>query len=490
MKKLLTSCLIFLSAFSNLLGTTHSKKKFLAPRPAGFNLPMELTMFHDHVFYTKTTRSKKRGMWKSHFQVVPFYQASLKGEDVGKYFGIGNGKNNFKIGQQRGVDDVEVTNRYFVHIHGGAQATPSGDFYLDPKQEVCGVRFDLFQFLEHPFKRTFIKFGMPIVRVENDPHFKISSSVADGVENTLANFFSGRSITQNAAGDAQNALTHAKVDGRRSDAGVADIDVAFGYRFVEDVHKHFYVNLGITLPTGNKATGGYLFEPIYGNGQHFALGFGIDASVELWKRESCDGRLLFSLNHRYLFRGSQTRTIPINSQAYPFAQYYLLAKNGDVANTALTPAANVLTQAVSVRPGNQIDSLIAVSMKSRRFVLDLGYNLFLKEGEAIKLKNAWVDDTYGIANLTLDIAAPGGNGNEIDVNILTAVEKKINTQDLDLAGATTPSQVTHKAFGAVGYKFHIGRFPTSFSFGASYEFAQDNHEFEGYAFWGKFGMSF
>jgi hypothetical protein len=450
---------------------------------------MELTMFHDHVFYTETTRSKEPGMWKSHFQVVPFYQASVKGEDVGKYFGIGNGKNNFKIGQLVGVNSVEVQSNYLFHDYANVAAGsqyPDGDVYLDPKQEVFGFRFDFFQFLKHPFKNTFIKFGIPIVRVENDPHLNVRNGNADGDGNTLAKFFSGQAIVQDVTNE-QNALTYAKIDGRRSDAGVADVDVAFGYRFVQDPRKTLYMNVGITLPTGNKATGQYLFEPIYGNGQHFAVGFGIDASLELWKRKSCNGRLLVSLNHRYLFRGSQVRTIPIDSPAYPLGRYYLLAKNGDPSGTPLTPAANILTQAVSVRPGNQVDTMVAVSVKSKRFLLDLGYNLFLKEGESVKLKTAWPSTTqYGIAYRGFAI---NGGGN-VDIDNPLHVEKKIETADLSLVGAATPSQITHKAFGALGYKFHIGRFPTSFSFGASYEFAQDNHELEGYAFWGKFGMSF
>ena len=45
---------------------------------------------------------------------------------------------------------------------------------------------------------------MPIVRVENDPHFKVKDSVADGDSNTLANFFAGQAIVQDNA-NAQSA---------------------------------------------------------------------------------------------------------------------------------------------------------------------------------------------------------------------------------------------------------------------------------------------
>ena len=486
MKRILKSLVIVSLAFSSLYSATHSKKTFLQPRAVGFNLPMELTTWHDHIFYTPTTLSKEDGgMWKSHFQITPFYQASVKSNDVGKYFGIGNGKNNFKIGERPGVEDVEVINQAFIHNQArnwNYAVNPYGDFYLDPKQEAFGVRLDFFQFLEHPFKKTFFKASVPFVRVENDPHFKIINYHADAFGNNLANYFAGKTLIGSTANpNKQDALTHAKIGERKSKAGFADVDLAFGYRVVEDPHKHFYVNLGITLPSGNRARGGYFFEPIYGNGHHFALGFGIDASVELWKKEKHSGRLLFALNHRYLFAGSQTRLIPIDSQQLPFGRYYLLGKVGAVAGSSLIPAPNVLTQDVSVRPGNQIDSMVALSFKSRKFLIDLGYNLFLKEGEALKLKKGWTDGIYGVADLGFTTANVFAVGNAI---------KMINSTDLNLNDAATPSMLTHKAFGSIGYKFHNGRYPSSFSIGASYEFAPDDHELEGYAFWGKFGMSF
>ena len=105
--KTLKSFLIAAAICGTMSAATHSKRTFLMPRPQGNNLAMELSLYHDYIFDVNNK-------FKNTIQATPFYQAGIKGEKVGKYFGIGNGKNNFKIGHAGGTG-VEVTNRYFVH---------------------------------------------------------------------------------------------------------------------------------------------------------------------------------------------------------------------------------------------------------------------------------------------------------------------------------------------------------------------------------------
>ncbi len=476
MKKILKFFLLSIFAVSTAYCETHQARTFLMPRPHGVNLAMELATFHDHIFLHKTNK------FNSHVQVTPFYQAAIKGEDVGKYFGIGNGRNYFNVGNPA-TAGTEVENIYLIHKYDAppgvaAASTLAGTTVFNPKQEAFGVRLDYFQFMKHPLKNTFLKISIPIVYVENDMHFKVDDSVADANSNYLHNFFRGDNITQADAQNTQSALTHAKIGGRRSSAGVADVDIAIGYRLVEKENKHLYIHAGLTAPTGTRVTGEWLFEPVYGNGRHVALGWGIDGSIRLWKKERHWGRLIVALNHRYLFDGTEKRTIPLKSQFFPFAHYYLAFEKN---KAGLLPAANILTQDFTVRPGNQIDSMIALSFKTKRFLVDLGYNLFFKEGESLTLKN-WVDETYAIAFTTRHSGTIQANTNDSVI--------KMNLSNLDIGGAATPSQLTHKAFGAIGYKFNIDRYPSSIAFGGSYEFATANHELEGYAFWGKFGISF
>lgn len=475
MKKIFKYLLLAGICTLNLSAETHQDKTFLMSRPVGVNLAMELATFHDHIFTHKTNTRK------SHIQVSPFYQAAIKGEDVGIYFGIGNGKNCFTAGDPTEETNIDkIDSRYFIHDQG--QDFSKGIITINPKQQVFGTRIDYFQFLEHPFKNTFLKISIPVAWIQNDLHFNASEQKADSDGNYLYDFFSGGEIKQlNDTGNKQQALNKLKMGGRRSAAGVADIDFSLGYRLVERKDKHCYIHVGVTAPTGTRADGEYLFEPVYGNGKHVALGWGIDASVKLWEREHHTGKVIFALNHRYLFDGTEKRTIPVKQDNYPYAHYYLTGRKDLTDNSdGIFPAANVLTQDVTVRPGNQIDSIAALSFNFTRFLFDIGYNLFFKEGEHITLKN-WDDDKYAIVIDSYDVTQPIKTD-----DILINLDK----ENLNPGGAATPSQLTHKIFGGLGYKFNISKFPSNLALGASYEFATANHELEGYAFWGKFIISF
>lgn len=468
--------------------SAHSKKTFLLPRPQGVNLAMELSTWHDHVF-THATNHKN-----THIQTTIFGQGSVRGSETGEYFGIGNGKSSFIVGTPSVVVDnityganTEIGNIYLIHKSDFNIADPSsfsslaGKVHLNPKQEAYGIRLDWYQFLNHPFKNLFFKVSLPVVYVENDLHLKVDESVDDIDGNTLTEFFKGKTITPYNNESAQDKLEHAKMGGRKSAFGLADADICLGYRLLEKEKKHCNIYVALTAPTGNRVHGEYLFEPVYGNGRHVALGWGIDASAQLWKKERHSGRVIFALNHRYLFDGTERRTIPIKSNQYPFAHYYLAGRI-DQINEPLFPAANILTRKMTVRPGNQLDSILALAFKSKRFLVDLGYNLFYKEAESLRLKHKWQDDQYAIASpdYSEDL-------NFNDARILF----NINKSNLHLDGAATPSQVTHKAFGSLGYKFDIDKkYPTSLSAGASYEFAGSNSALEGYDFWGKFAISF
>ena len=186
-----------------------------------------------------------------------------------------------------------------------------------------------------------------------------------------------------------------------------------------------------------------------------------------------------------MFEGTEKRTItPLKDSVFNFNYYYLMGKNGQ-QNQALFPAANVLTRDVRVRPGNLFDGIVNLSCNCSCFTLDFGYNIFSKEGEAVSLKGIWEDDTYGIA--ATDYQTTG----QIFTTDHTLSSKWINNSDLDINSITTPSYLTHKIYGALGYNLKVNnKFPVGLGFGASYEVGNSNHELEGYQFWAKALISF
>src|SRR5574338_638311 len=102
---------IIIATGSVYASDNHSNKTFLMSRAPGVNLAMEYTTWHDHVYNGKHNRCVSccqspcartcvrrscdpcgPGRINAHFQVTGFYQDSTNHHEIGKYFGIGNGK--------------------------------------------------------------------------------------------------------------------------------------------------------------------------------------------------------------------------------------------------------------------------------------------------------------------------------------------------------------------------------------------------------------
>ena len=458
------------------------RKTALSLRPIAQDMAILNTGIHNNF------KNKIEKNLNFNFQTAAFAKGSLNGQDLGQYFGV-NGKNTINIGHANNLGilladtDKDVWNKFIIHKYNGVGSDKiQANLELNPKQEVYGIILDLFGYLNDPIKKTYFQITSPLVYVSNDLHLKYTDTTT--YYSDIENFFNGEIVNESDTHNLQDKLQYAKIVGKnKTEFGVADVDVKFGYRLIENKSRHVYLSALCTIPTGNKPNGEYLFEPIYGNSNHFAIGWNADAAIRFWKSKNHQGWGYAALDHKYLFDGTERRTVSLNTKSYPFGHYYLAGKIGAAAGTALFPLANILTQYVRVRPGNMLQALLGFKFKSKKFALDAGYNLFFKEKENVSLKTAWVDNTYGIAQATFDTA-----NSFLIANALNS--KAVNNSDLDIEAASTPNQLTHKFFGAISYGAFRGSRPKSISLGASYELAQNNYEPECYEFWLKADFSF
>ncbi len=473
---------MFLS--SSLFASTNIKHTFLMPRPVLDDLALEKTGWHEPL------ELKNKFNKNFHLQKTFFTKHSIKGQDVGKYFGI-DGTNQISIsnadnvGQIVANDAIDVWDRFLIHNYnpGGGRTQTDAEFYLNPKQEVWALRLDFFGLLHNPIPKTFFKISAPIAYIENNLNTNYTTNTPDTDGEYISQFFNGNNINSGDASNLQEALLYGKIDSTRKNAsGLADIDAHFGYRLVENEKKSIYISGLVTIPTGNRPKSNYLFEPIYGNGNHLALGWQVDAKLQLWKEKRHSGCLNFVLKHKYVTDGTERRLIPLNLPSYPFAHYYLAQRVGAAQGTPLFPAANILNQDVTIRPGNSLQAFLDLKFKAENFLIDAGYNLYYKEKENISLKTVWQDNVYAIANADYNV-----NGGNFD-NAAELV--RINNNILNLDGAVNPNQLNHKVFASLGYNFSISNHPTHIGFGAAYEFANNNFELEGYQFWVKGSCAF
>lgn len=458
----------------------YSKKTFLAPRPQGVNTALEYATWHEHAYQShgKTIHTN--------FQAAPFFQRSEHGVELGKYFGVGNGKNSFKIGSGNNVNagTVDLRNNYLIHDSEALLmevSTLAGTVSFAPRQENFGMNLIWIQDINHPIKGMFIKVSTPIVHTSTSMKVAYADKINVTPTGTtqafsIEDFFKGN-VSVTSGVDRQGPLTRAKLRGTQSDTGFADVDISLGHKYVNTDTKHVYFSADITIPTGNKPRGIYLFEPIYGNGKHFGIGCSLDTGIELWRSDKADLRLLWATRYKYLFEKSETRTPAVKNLT--FSQYYLASHIG--VNETPVPAANYLTQLYGVKPGSLIDTMVDFAFNSSKFTIDVGYNMFWKDKESVHVNN-FANNTIGIIKYSKSTTA----------EVLAAdMLRSLTTNDLDLDSITTPAQFTHKLFTGIGYTFTVyKKHLLSTGLGASYEFATSNADLENYAVWAKAGFSF
>lgn len=188
---------------------------------------------------------------------------------------------------------------------------------------------------------------------------------------------------------------------------LSDIQVAFGWNFIQCDDHHFGLNIRGSAPTGTRPEGIYLFEPIVGNGHHWELGLGLTCHFDIFT-DFCRDRYVafyFDANLTHLFGARQTRSFDLNGK--PLSRYMLVEKmgtpvqnlfvtanSGTTANPPIvptaqfqnvfTPLANLTTFDVETRVAAQIDAVAMIDIQWCDWNLDFGYNFWAKTCQKIK----------------------------------------------------------------------------------------------------------
>lgn len=507
MNKSLKGLLVALLAVSAASANNSTNKTFLMPRSHGVNLPMEATTFGE------LTHRRAKDAFGGNLQVSGFYSASTNGEEQAKYFLFDNAKKvTFKPEAAGATADAEGWLDFVLHdaAAGAAQlnANTRASLELNPEQTAYGVRFDYHQDLSKILRGLYLRASLPVAHVENKVNVTYTSAGAQ-VPNTvsglavatdagviLKDYLAG-TFANTAARNASVKLTNALISGAQSETGVADIDVQLGYKVLDKANYHMALALGLTIPTGNEADGKYLFQPIVGNGKHFGLGGDVCAGARVWGDMDHNLRLSMHLRYRYLFESSEKRTLGVkdaNGVAVDGIQYLLVQKYGAAAGTAIIPAANILTKNVDVTPGSQLDGSLALAYNNGGWSVDLGYNMFYREAESVKLKDSFAD-TYAVfaTDRRVDNYDTRGGGGAIDPFAVGAAQAglpEIKKETLDTRAAATDSAFTNAIYAGAGYTFKEWDTPLMLGVGGKYEFANDNNALEQWGVWGKVGVGF
>ncbi len=494
---------LFLIAQIGSLQATQTNKTFFNPRSASVNLPMQMTTWASNT--AKNKKSLGGGI-----QVAPFYQASTNGNDLAKYFMFDH-KTTLKAGTGTDVD---------VHsFNFNLRSAYDGDFSFDPKVKTYGVRFDQYYKLDNILQNLYLAASTAVVHTEHD--INLRETVRDkGTNhigpNTVAEAFTGHQLST----DWSERWRYGKITGSQSLTGFADIDFKLGYHVLNKKRYQLGLEFAVLAPTGNKAKAEYVFEPLVGNGFHFGLGGGLNGRFDIWQSKNKRNHLSFWVmgDYRYLFNNTQKRTLELKGKKWG---RYIRMRQQDPDDATMVlqntiPGVNIMTRNVKVTPGSQFDGIAYLDLTLNRWQFALGYNLWAREDEKVRLREAWEKPgVFGLPSsgaffvpadslqtramppvtvnngqfLPREAAATAVSSATTINATATADGEFIKEEDIDLSGH--PSSLTHKIFGNISYDLDkFIKHPSYLSVGSSYEFAESNKSLEQWSIWGKFGIFF
>jgi len=548
MNKFLLRSLAFTAfSFSVVLAGNKTNKTTFTPRSPGADLPLQLLRWHSHT-------SDKGSNFGGRMQFNPFFEQSVNGSKVGKFFTFDNKQElSVKAGSSLTVAGGDVQ-PYNLNLTGAYD----GKISFKPKRSVFGVEMSYVQDLKCMIHGLYFSITNPILYVQNDPGLRETIS-ANGTTAThagplsITEFMKGARLTS----DWSEPLKYGKVNGKQEITGMGDIDLKLGYAIVNNRSAKLAVNFAGTIPTSNKPDAEYMFQPLLGNGHHWAIGAGLDSSFHVWKSEKENDRYLhatLAADYRYLFEGHQMRTLELKGKKWGRFIRMRQADPRDTSEDRLLanslPGINALTRNCKVTPGSQVDGIASICYKHNKHVhFNLGYNIWARESEKVSLKDSWTsagkfglissNDAYQEEGVVTTVTKGSATGTEVESypvyvnqNKLTSVVastpwtiKKTGPADMfpklvrpeskstgissdttiaayatgngtyiqesDVDKAEHACAMSHKIYGGLDYTLDPERdYPVVLGLWGDYEFAQNNAALDQWAVWCKLGMAF
>ncbi|MFH1644737.1 MAG: hypothetical protein ABIA74_06220 [bacterium] len=507
MKKIIKLFLLSSMISANVafaISDKHIQKNFLLPRDQISNLALK------DVSWNYFVNKKPDGRYSGTFQIVPFYQKSTAKNSLGHYFGFVNDVDKSKapvyenvIGakQEHGNDKDYLLLPGDI-IHNNADATGAGllvgKFNFRPYQEIWGARLDWHQDLDELINGLFFEISTVPVSVKNNMNLTDIGTqhvqAVNGVDVTFRDYFLGN-ISNSNESNIQEELKYSRMGGSHTTGGFADVEFDLGYHLFYKPHFRLSFEGKVLVPTGNQPKAIDRFEPIYGSADHWAIGGAIDTDLIFWKTKMDEKHILLHLvaDYKYYFKAAEKRTPTFKNTAGVSKLEHIYMLGGQTGYRKVFPLANVLTQDLYIEPGSQFELLASLNFKWNRWFLDLGYNLFSRESEAVEFKHAWNNYQYAVAKYDYDTHTHDFDA--LDTNAAHNYGVRdgfaaIKDSDIDLDSVKQPSQLTHTFYAGFAYECKRFKYPVMFGLGGHYEIASSNASLENWGLYLKGSLAY
>lgn len=502
--------LYFISLFMTqfpLRAETYTNKTYLSLRPINYNIPLEETLWRRSL---EDYEKEKEGS----VELTPLSFFSKHGSDQGTYFFFG-GSNKLTFGPHADID-----HRFFKYNETSNDALV-GTLEISPEIETYGLFASYYQKLTDLIPNTAFRIRVPLMYMISHCHETILGSPASENNKTVRDYFKGEAMWQTISKDSvitlQRPLEYGKIDNKpRAKLGVSALDFAFEWELVKDEKNTFFLTGHLLIPADNNTDAKWLFEPILGTGNHFALGAEIEDQYAL----STNWKIIANARWFYTFPSIERRLLGlkdgITGDLLNFSPYLLIGKIGF---PFVEPAANILAHFVRVSPQNQLEANLLFSYKHSGVIFEGGYNIFLRQQEHVKRKSSFDENTYAFVGsnfasqlLPLDSAGNPttnvlGSTNTNPFNLFYSTRSTsishmsaagtspttqgaITSSQIDTSVATTPSVFNNSLFVAAGYTWDFKKSAVSFGAGYSIDFPFNNAALLQNTFWLKMNAFF
>ncbi|HEX2978082.1 MAG TPA: hypothetical protein VHO47_03105 [Candidatus Babeliales bacterium] len=376
------------------------------------------------------------------------------------------------------------------------------NLYLGLDELICGLYFRV----DVPFGWTSWDLGLEeIVTNTGSPGFPANTFGNPAVQpsplNSIIEAWKG-GVTDPSLPHLRQGLNNAKVDGKKSKAGVADLTFLLGYNFWRSDCSHLSVQLALIAPTGNRPNGEFLFEPVFGNGHHVEFGAGLSAHYELWNN-GCDQSfgMYFEGNAYHVFYARQNRTFDLKNNG--IGSRYLLFKrflNGTYQNEVVF-GANILTLECKVQNDIHGDAALMFDYKHKSWTIDVGYNVWGISKDKIAITQDIPNGTYGLQGLTPTAPVPGAGNNTQSLTMINGTFQPptadasspvtITNDSIDPDSAANPGAYSNKFFTHFGYTWENCDYLPFLGIGGEVEISGSNgRAFDQWGVWIKGGFTF
>lgn len=461
------------------------------------------------------------------FQAVFFGGKSTDSEKLGKYFAPFC-KNKLLVSQ---AEPRDIDPQHFNILLQDPDVQFSSTISFCPSLSTMGVgltyRQNLNRFRKNydPEKRHwYFEISTPLTYVETSMGLSECMSFTGNTQARVIPGLDQKFYSNMTQAFNQPAWKYGKINGCQecSKVRLADISVMIGWETVKCHNLILEGFAGLLVPTGNKRCGTYVFEPIVGHDTHWGIFKGIHLRGTMWENEAGDIVIetAHDVNGMFMLEKDEIRSFDMKNK--PWSRYMevytseaqalqaseLELTNPDAARYMSSPGINTFTQCVTVRPG--LSSIInsAFLFSAKRFRGEVGYNLYWRQSECVKLccwkEGAALKDAFGMGD-TEPLRTITRENNVFTVNppdqtvtgtanISTAVSQYstsiIKKCDLDMESATHPSLVANTLYLSAGARFDEKEYPCFFDLGGSYEFDSENVTLNRWTIWAKGGISF